>query len=162
MVAEVPEVTIAEARDFAERSVDPASSDSTEECVEGESAMKYVLLVYGDEGARKTLGEAEWRQIVEETHQHLGALKRRRQYLASAALQPTAAAVTVRIRDGERLVTDGPFAESKEQLGGFYLIDAVDLNAAIEIAASQPGVRWGWGAIEIRPVMELPGTPGDA
>ena len=77
------------------------------------------------------------------------------QYLAAAPLHPTSTATSVRVRDGKRLVTDGPFAETREQLGGYFLIDAKDLDEAIGIAARIPGARLG--TIEIRPVMEMAG-----
>jgi hypothetical protein len=81
------------------------------------------------------------------------------QYVDAAPLQPTATAASVRIRDGKRLITDGPFAETREQLGGYFLIDAMDLDEAIGIAARIPGARIG--TVEIRPVMEVPGLPAD-
>jgi hypothetical protein len=81
------------------------------------------------------------------------------QYLAASPLHPVATATSVRVRGGKRLVTDGPFAETREQLGGYYLIDAKDLDEAIAIAARIPPARKG--TIEIRPVMEIPGLPTD-
>jgi hypothetical protein len=118
------------------------------------STMKYMLLVYGDEKAwsddyRQTC-YAESLQLVED-------LKASGQYLAASPLQPTCTARSVRVRDGRRLVTDGPFAETREQLGGYYLIDAKDLDEAIAIAGRIPPARNG--TIEIRPVVELPGLP---
>ena len=76
------------------------------------------------------------------------------QYVAGARLHPTTSATSVRVRDGKRLVTDGPFAETREQLGGYYLIDANDLDEAIAVAARIPGARMG--TIEVRPVMDVP------
>jgi len=116
--------------------------------------MKYMLLIYADE---KIL-TAEVRQhcYVESTalaHQ----LKADGQYLATAPLLPVAAATSVQVRDGRRLVTDGPFAETREQLGGYYLIQAKDLDEAILIAARIPAARVG--TVEIRPVLEIPGLP---
>src|SRR5205814_10462884 len=81
-------------------------------------------------------------------------------YLAAAPLHPTSTATSIRIRDGKRLVTDGPFAETREQLGGYYLSDARDLDEAIGIAARIPGARRG--TIEIRPVIELAGLPAES
>src|ERR1022692_3259043 len=86
-------------------------------------------------------------------------LKANGQYLATAPLQPVSTATSVQVRDGKRLVTDGPFAETREQLGGYFLIDAKDLDEAIGIAASIPGARKG--TVEIRPVIEIPGLPAD-
>jgi hypothetical protein len=117
--------------------------------------MKYMLLIYGEEGGWETLSEAQQRKIMEETRLHVEQLKSDGQYLVSAPLHPTSVATCVRVCEGKRLVTDGPFMETKEQLGGFYLIDAKNLDEAIDIAARQPGVRRGWGTIEIRPVREL-------
>ena len=84
---------------------------------------------------------------------------RRLALVGANRLQPTTVATTVRETNGKTQVLDGPYAESKEQLGGYYLIDASDLDEAIDIAARIPGVRWG--TIEIRPVMEIPGLPED-
>jgi hypothetical protein len=78
-------------------------------------------------------------------------------YLATAPLHPASTATTVRVRDGKRLVTDGPFAETREQLGGFFMVDARDLDEAIAIAARIPSARWG--TVEIRPIIEIEGLP---
>ena len=118
--------------------------------------MKYMLLIYSDE---QTWSEAEREHCYEESAQLAHQLKSSGQYLAANPLQPVSTATSVRVRDGKRLVTDGPFAETREQLGGYYLIDAKDLDEAIGIAARIPGARWG--TVEIRPVMELPGLPKD-
>ena|ERR1017187_2141053 len=80
------------------------------------------------------------------------------QYLAAAPLQPTSTATSVRLREGKRLVTDGPFAETREHLGGYFLVNAKDLDEAIGIAAKIPGARWG--TVEIRPVVEIPESAG--
>jgi hypothetical protein len=116
--------------------------------------MKYMLLIYMDEQA---MNEAERQHCYEESTQLTHQLKSNGQYLAASPLQPVSTATSVRVRDGKRLVTDGPFAETREQLGGYYLIDARDLDAAIGIAARIPGARLG--TVEIRPVIELPGLP---
>ncbi len=118
--------------------------------------MKYLLLVYGDE---KALSETEREQCYAESVQLAHQIKSGGQYLATAPLHSTSTATSVRMRDGKRLVTDGPFAETREQLGGYFLIDAKDLDEAIGIAARIPGARWG--TIEIRPVMEIAGLPAD-
>jgi hypothetical protein len=119
-------------------------------------AMKYMLLVYGDEQA---LSETEREQCYVESAQLAHHLKSRGQYLATAPLHPTSTATSVQVRDGKRLITDGPFAETREQLGGYYLIDARDLDEAISIAARIPGARVG--TVEIRPVIEIAGLPTD-
>ena len=118
--------------------------------------MRYMLLVYMDEQA---LDQTEREKCYEESIRLTQDLNSRGQYLAAAPLHPTSTATSVRMRDGKRLVTDGPFAETREQLGGYYLIDVRDLDEAIGIAARIPVARRG--TIEIRPVIELAGLPAD-
>jgi hypothetical protein len=118
--------------------------------------MKYMLLIYGDEQA---LDADEREKCYGESAGLARDLHASGQYLGASPLHLTSMATSVRVRDGKRLVTDGPFAETSEQLGGYYLIDAADLDEAIDIAARIPGVRWG--TIEIRPVLEIPGLPED-
>lgn len=116
--------------------------------------MQYMLLVYLDEQA---LNETEREECYVESVQLTQDLNSSGQYLAAAPLHPTSTATSVRVRDGRRFVTDGPFAETREQLGGYFLIDAKDLDEAIGIAARIPGARRG--TIEVRPVIELTGLP---
>ncbi len=116
--------------------------------------MKYMLLVYGDEQASD---EAEKERCYQESAQIAHEIRATGQYLAAAPLHPVSTATSVRVRDGKRLVTDGPFAETREQLGGYFLIDAGDLDEAIDIAGRIPGARLG--TVEIRPVMEIAGLP---
>jgi hypothetical protein len=116
--------------------------------------MKYMLLVYLNEQA---MNDAERQECYVEAAQLCHDLNAKGQYLAASPLHPVATATSVRVRGGKRLVTDGPFAETREQLGGYYLIDAKDLDEAIAIAARIPPARKG--TIEIRPVMEIPGLP---
>ena len=116
--------------------------------------MKYMLLIYADE---QSWTEAEREHCFAESTQLAHRLKANGQYLATAPLHPVAAATSVQVRDGRRLVIDGPFAETREQLGGYFLIEAKDLDEAIEIAASIPGARKG--TVEIRPVLEIEGLP---
>jgi len=116
--------------------------------------VKYMLLVYGveqpaDDPAREACYEESGRLIEE--------IKARGQFLATAPLYPTDSATSVRVREGKRLVTDGPFAETREQLGGYYLVDVDNLDQAIEIAGRIPGARIG--TIEVRPVIELGRRP---
>jgi hypothetical protein len=118
--------------------------------------MKYMLLVYLNEQA---MNDTERQECYVESAQLCHDLEAKGQYLAASPLHPVAAATSVRVRNGKRLVTDGPFAETREQLGGYYLIDAKDLDEAIAIAARIPPVRKG--TIEVRPVMEIPGLPPD-
>ena len=114
--------------------------------------MKYMLLIYHDEQTWNQLTEAEREAIYLEYRQLIQRLQSGGQYLMGDQLQPTTAASTVRVRDRKQLVTDGPFAETREQLGGFFLIDAADLDEAKRIAAQIPSARMG--SIEIRPVVE--------
>lgn len=118
--------------------------------------MKYMLLIYLDERA---LSEAERQECYAESIQLAQELHASRRYLAADPLEPTAMATSVRVRDGKRLVTDGPFAETREQLGGYFLIDAKDLDEAIGIAGRIPMARKG--TIEVRPVIEIPGLPNE-
>ena len=116
--------------------------------------MKYMLLIYSDEQA---LGQTEREQCYRESSQLAHKINAAGRYLASAPLQPTSTATSVRVRAGKRLVTDGPFAETREQLGGYFLIDAGDLDEAIAIAAQIPMARRG--TVEVRPVVQLTGLP---
>ncbi len=116
--------------------------------------MKCMLFIYTKESGWT---ESERAHCCAESTQLAHELNARGQYLAQAPLQPVATATSVRIRDGKRLVTDGPFAETHEQLGGFFMIDARDLDDAIGIAARIPGDRKG--TVEIRPVLDLSGLP---
>jgi hypothetical protein len=116
--------------------------------------MKYIMLVYLDENA---MSEEEREHCYTESAQLTQDLSSKGQYLDASPLQPVATATSVRLREGKRLVTDGPFAETREQLGGYYLIEAQDLDEAISIAERIPPVRLG--TIEIRPVMEIQGLP---
>ena len=108
--------------------------------------MKYLCLVYLDEKALDTVPDSEWKARGD-------ALRRSGHHIADEALQSVHTATTVRVRNGQLSVTDGPFTETKEQLAGFYLIDARDLNEAIQLAAKIPTARVG--SIEVRPVREL-------
>ena len=118
--------------------------------------MRYMLLVYQDEQA---LNEAEREECYGESLQLTQALNSSGHYLAAAPLHPTSTATSLRVREGRRLVTDGPFAETREQLGGYFLIEAQDLDEAMGIAARIPAARRG--TIEIRPVVELAGLPAE-
>ncbi len=116
--------------------------------------MKYMLLIYGDERA---LSETERADCYVESTQLAHEIHARGQYLAANPLHPTTTATAVRVRDGKRLVTDGPFAETREQLGGYFLIEAKDLDEAIAVAARIPMARKG--TVEVRPVVEIAGLP---
>jgi hypothetical protein len=116
--------------------------------------MKYMLLIYSNENAWT---ESEREQCYAESVQLTQQLHVNGQYLGASPLQSVATATSVRVRDGKRLVTDGPFAETREQLGGYFLIDAKDLDEAIAIAARIPTAHKG--TVEIRPIIELAGLP---
>ncbi len=123
--------------------------------------MKYILLIYDDEQVRVQLSEAERKQMYGEYAQLTQQIQSGGQYVAgSKGLQPTAlhGDHSVRVRDGHRLLTDGPFAETREQLGGYYLVDARDLDEAIGIAARIPSARQG--TVEVRPLMVMPPPAG--
>jgi len=116
--------------------------------------MKYMLLIYGDEHG---LSETERQDCYVESTKLAHELHSNGQYLAANPLHPTSMATSVRVRNGKRLVTDGPFAETREQLGGYFLIDAKNLDEAIAVAAKIPIARKG--TVEVRPVMEISGLP---
>src|SRR5580765_3480127 len=116
--------------------------------------MKYMLLIYMGENA---MNETERQDCYQESTQLAKDLHSAGQYLSANPLHPVSTATSVRIRDGKRLVTDGPFAETREHLGGYFLIDAKDLDEAIGVAARIPGARKG--TVEVRPVIEIPGLP---
>jgi hypothetical protein len=118
--------------------------------------MKYMLLIYSDENAWT---ESEREQCYAESIELTQQLSAKGQYLGSSPLHSVAAATSVRVRDGKRLLTDGPFAETHEQLGGYFLIDVDHLDAAIDIAGRIPAARKG--TVEIRPVLELTGLSTD-
>ncbi|HEY7099701.1 MAG TPA: YciI family protein [Terriglobales bacterium] len=118
--------------------------------------MKYMLLIYADE---QVWTEPERQECYGESTQLAQTLKSSGQYLAASPLQPVSTATSVRVREGKRLVTDGPFAETREQLGGYFMITAKDLDEAINIAGRIPGARKG--TVEIRPVVEIPNLPSD-
>ena len=118
--------------------------------------MKYMLLIYLDENA---LNESERADCYAKSAELARDIHSKGQFLGASPLHPTASATSVRVREGRKIVTDGPFAETREQLGGYYLIEGKNLDEAIQIAERIPGARWG--TVEIRPVMEISGLPQD-
>ena len=116
--------------------------------------MKYMLLIHDSEADWAKMSENEIAPIMAEYRALSGELRAAGVMLDGAQLQPTAAATTVRIRNGKRLVTDGPFAETREQLGGYFLIEAKNLDEALAIAARVPSARIG--TVEVRPLVEMP------
>ncbi len=113
--------------------------------------MQYLLMIYRNEAELGTLTAADRQKMMAEYGSFTQSIIQSGNFKAGDGLQPTSTATTVRVRDGKTLTTDGPFAETREQLGGYYLVEAKDLNAAIEIAARIPGAKAG--SIEVRPVM---------
>jgi hypothetical protein len=114
--------------------------------------MKYLCLAYESEQKLNALSRAEWDALREETLAYVEALRRSGQLVTTNALQSARTATTLRVRNGQLLTTDGPFAETKEQIGGFFLIEARDFNEAMQIAAQWPSARIG--SIEVRPIEE--------
>ncbi len=115
--------------------------------------MKYLCLIYDEEKTVAAMSREETDAFMGEYFAFTGGIKASGHYLAGEALQPVETATTVRVRGGRVSTTDGPFAETKEQLGGFYLIEARDLNDAIQVAAKIPSARIG--SIEVRPVVDF-------
>jgi hypothetical protein len=115
--------------------------------------MRYLCLIYDDESKWGTMPKEQSDAMMGEYYAFTDDIKKNGQHLAGEALQPTETATTVRVRNGKVSTTDGPFAETKEQLGGFYMINAKDLNEAIQVAARIPSARLG--SIEVRPIMEF-------
>jgi hypothetical protein len=113
--------------------------------------MKYMLMIYHEEPVWTSQTEAERQEIYVEYRQLIEVLKTAGKYLVGDQLQPAITASTVRVREGKQLVTDGPFAETREQIGGFFMVEANDLDEARSIAARIPSARMG--AIEVRPVV---------
>jgi hypothetical protein len=122
----------------------------------GGRTMKYMLLIYMDPDA---MTERERQECYVESTQLCHDLKASGQFLAANPLDPLAAPSKVRVREGKALVTDGPFMETREQLGGYFLVETRDMNEAISIAARIPGARKG--TVEVRPVLEIAGLPSN-
>ena len=116
--------------------------------------MKYLCLVYADEANVAALPRSEWDAVVVENLELCEEIRRSGHFVSAAPLAPVRTAATVRVRNGKLSTTDGPFAETKEQLGGYYLLECKDLDEAIELAAKIPGAQSG--SIEVRPIMEMP------
>jgi hypothetical protein len=117
--------------------------------------MRYMLLIYGNESEWASKSEAERGQIMQEYLNFTEGIRKTGNYVGGDPLEPTATATTVRVKNGKTLTTDGPFAETREQLGGYYMITARNLDEATAIAARVPSARMG--SIEVRPILELPG-----
>jgi len=120
--------------------------------------MRYLCLAYEAEETFKAMSHSEWTALRDETLDYVETLREGGQLISTNALQSARTAATLRVRNGKLWVTDGPFAETKEQLGGYFLIEARDLNDAIQIASKWPGARFG--NIEVRPVEETLAVEG--
>jgi len=116
--------------------------------------MRYLLLIYSEEKVKEKWSEQQKGAIFKEYGEFTESIRRSGALLAGDPLQPTSTATTVRAKNGKAISTDGPFAETKEQLGGYYMVEAKNLDEAIALAARIPAVRYG-GSIEVRPIMEL-------
>jgi hypothetical protein len=116
--------------------------------------MQYLLLIYTDESKLNAATQADKNAMFQEYGAFTASIIKSGNMRAGDALQPSSTATTVRVRDGKTLTTDGPFAETREQLGGYYLVEAQDLDEALKLGARVPGARYG--SIEVRPVMQLP------
>ena len=117
--------------------------------------MQYMCLIYDDETLWQTMPEADRNGVMGQYMAFTESIRESGNMVAGDALQPTSTATTVRVRNGETLMTDGPFAETKEQLGGYYLIEAKDADEALAIAARIPSAKYG--SIEVRPLMVFEG-----
>ncbi len=115
--------------------------------------MKYLCLVYNEEKKLDAMSKSEWDALAGESLAYDEELRKKGHFIVAQALQPVQTATIVRVRNGKLSTTDGPFAETKEQLRGFILVDARDLNEAIQVASKIPGARLG--SIEVRPIREL-------
>jgi hypothetical protein len=116
--------------------------------------VQYMLLIYDDETRWPKMSDEERARIMQEYFAFTDDVRKSGALVASDPLQPTSSATTVELRDGETLTTDGPFAETKEQLGGYYLVDVESLDEALQLAAKIPSARFG--KIEVRPIMQIP------
>jgi len=121
--------------------------------------MKYMLLVHHDEAAFGNFSETRQRQMLDDSVQLTHQLHADGKYLSASPLHQASTAAIVRVRDGKKFVTDGPFVETREQIAGYFLIHAKDLDDAVSIAARVPGARIG--TVEVRPVKEIAGLPAD-
>jgi len=119
--------------------------------------MKFMLLSYDNEQAWENAGDAAHKDAIQEAIRLTHRIAEKGQYVACSPLQHSRTAVCVRMKDGKAVVTDGPYAETHEMIGGFYIVDVPTVEDAVEIAKQHPGMRYG--AVEIRPVVELEGLP---
>ena len=116
--------------------------------------MRYMCLIYSDEGAWARMSQAENARVMEEFMAFTASIVKSGHHRAGDPLEPTSTATTVRLKNGKPMTVDGPFAETKEQLGGYYIIEATNLDEALAIAQRIPSVNYG-GSIEVRPIVEI-------
>jgi len=116
--------------------------------------MQYLLLIYENEASSAGLSEAEQGKIFQEYMDYTNRIRKSGNYVGGEALQPVSTATTVKLKNGKTVTTDGPFAETREQLGGFYMVEAKDLDEAVALAAGIPAARTG--SIEVRPILPTP------
>jgi hypothetical protein len=119
--------------------------------------VQYILLITRDADAWNALTPDEEQQVFKEFMAHTAALTDSKEYVSGAPLEDVGTATTVRVRDGERLVVDGPYAETREVLGGYYIVEVPDLDRALDIAADTPSVKRSLGSVEVRPLQSIPG-----
>jgi hypothetical protein len=119
--------------------------------------MQYALLIYNEERPGPEVGSEEWQQVMDAYNAFTKDIADRGIMRGGEALEQSTAATTVRVRNGKTLTTDGPFAETKEVLGGFYLVECKDLDEAIEVGSKIPGAQWG--SVEVRPVIDFSQNP---
>jgi hypothetical protein len=130
--------------------------DGRRRAAEPEDEMQYLILIYDEQTANPSPeppDPATWGPLMEEYNAYTKMLRDTGRWVAGEALQPVTTATTIRVRDGQTMTTDGPFAETKEALGGFYLVEARDLDEALEIGAACPGAKLG--SIEVRPIVDF-------
>jgi len=120
-----------------------------------EDPMKYLLLIYSNEESVSGRSDTEKGRVHQEYVDYTTGIRKSGNYISGEALQPVSTATTVRVKEGKTLATDGPFAETREQLGGFYMVEAADLDQAIALAARIPGAKTG--SIEVRPILPTSG-----
>jgi hypothetical protein len=119
--------------------------------------MRYMMLIYNEENANQALSPEDWTKRLEQARAVIDETSRRGIFRGADPMQPTSTATTLRVQDGKVVITDGPFAETKEQLGGYFMLDCKDLDEALEWAAKIAAVRsCGPGCVEVRPVREMP------
>jgi hypothetical protein len=127
-----------------------------------EDDVRYLLLIYGEPKVYAEMSEADGKRLMDDYWAFSNEIQKSGEMEGGEALQGVETATTVTVKDGDTVTTDGPFAETKEFLGGYYLVNVPDLDRAIELAAKIPDAAWGHGKVEVRPIMEFDAPGGDA